>query len=229
MRRMIFMLLSIAVVSTSQAQSNLQSLPEITVSATAKVSAQPDMAEFRIGIITRNQQATSAFRTYLDRYRSLTRSLSGVVDSTKLMTDNLSVRPYYNYKKPEQTSPEYFQVQALMSLSVPISRLNKALGAVTRVDGVTVDAIQFSLADESTLEISALKLADKRAREKAEAIAGVESLTGLKLKTASTSTVPPPVMPMDRVMSVESVAPTISPGSVSVSATVHATYTAVPK
>lgn len=223
------MLLSIVVVTTSQAQSNGHALPEITVSATAKVSARPDVAEFRIGIITRNQQATLAFRTYLDRYRGLTRSLTGIIDSTELMTDNLSVRPYYNYKKPERTSPEYFQVQASMSLSVSISKLNEVLGAITKVEGVTVDAIQFRLADEPALEIEALKLADRRAREKAEAIAGVEGLTSLKVKSANTSTIPPPLMPMGRVMSVESAAPSISPAAISVSATVHATYTAMPK
>ncbi len=229
MRLAAFMLLSIAIATSSQAQSKSQPPPEITVSATARVTAEPDVAEFSIGIVTRNEQATTAFRIYLGRYRSLKKSLAGIVDSTKLVTDNLSVRPYFNYKKPENTSPEYYQVDASMSLSVSISRLNRVLGAITSVEGVTVNGIQFRVSDQSKLEIEALKLAGRRAREKAEAIAALENLARLSVKSVNTSTTPPPIMPMGRMMSVESVAPSISPAAVEVSATVNAVYTAEQK
>lgn len=229
MRQLVFILLFIGIAATSRAQSNKQSAPEISVSATAKVSANPDIAEFRIGIVTRNEQATSAFRMYLDRYRGLHKSLAGLVDSTQLKTNNLSISPYFNYKRPDRTSPEYYQVSASMSLSIPISRLNNVIGAVASVEGVTIDGIQFRVKDEARLELEALRLADRQARRKAEAIASLEGLTDLKVKSMNTSTTPPPIMPMDRLMSVEASAPAVTPGSVSVSASVNVTYTAVQK
>ncbi len=230
MRRMIFLLVSLAIIGTSQAQSKGETAPEISVSATSSVSAQPDLAEFRISIIARNPQATAAFKTYLRTYNILLKSLtSAAVDSNKLMTDNLSIRPFFNYKKPDRVSPEYYQATASMSLSVPIADLNKLLGSITAVEGLTIDGIQFRVKDSHRLEIKALKLADRQARMKAEAIAGLEGLTDLKVKSMNTSTVPPPILPMNRMMSVQSEAPSLSAPPISVSATVHVTYTAVQK
>lgn len=230
MRRTILMLLFLAIAGTSHAQSKAVQSPEISVSASASVSAQPDISLFRISIIARNPQATVAFKTYLRTYGILVRSITGAaVDSNKLVTDNLSIRPFFNYKKPAQITPEYYQVTASMSLKVPIADLNRVLGSITAVEGVTIDGIQFRVKDSHRLEIKALKLADRLAREKADAIAGPEGLANLRVKSMNTSTTPPPVMPMGRLMSVESAAPSLSAAPISVSATVRVTYTAEQK
>lgn len=230
MRRMIFLMALLVMAGTSQAQSKGETAPEISVSATASVSAQPDIAEFRISIIARNQLATAAFKTYLRTYGILLKSVTrAAIDTNKLVTDNLSIRPFFNYKKPEQVSPQYYQVTSSMSLSVPIADLNKLLAGITDVEGVTIDGIQFQVKDNQKLEIEALRLADRRAREKAEAVAGLEGLGGLKVKSMNTSTTPPPIMPMGRMMAVESAAPSLSAPAISVSATVNVTYTAVQK
>ncbi len=199
---------------------------EISVSANSSVSAEPDIAEFRIGIIERQEQATSAFRSYVLTYESLRNALGSVVDTTKLTTDNLSVTPFFNYKKPEQVTPDYYQVTASMSLSVPIPKLNGVLGSITSVDGVTINGIEFRASNEKELERKALELAVKDARAKAEAIARLEGLTDLKVKSMNTSTSRPPIMPMYRAMSIESAAPSINASSISVSASINVTYTA---
>lgn len=229
MRRMIFLVVSIVLVAGLRAQSKEQTKSEITVSATSSVSAKPDIAEFHISIIARQGQATAAFKSYLRTYNALQESLRGVVDSTELTTDNLLVTPYFDHRKPTHIEPEYYQVRASMSLSVSIPDLNSVLGRVTSVEGVTIDGIQFRTKEERKLEIAALVLATKQAREKAEAIARTEGMTDLRVKTMNTSTTRPPVMPMYRVMSVEAVGPSINASSVSVSATVNVTYTAESK
>ncbi|MCL5268658.1 MAG: SIMPL domain-containing protein [Bacteroidetes bacterium] len=222
MRRLVFLLVTFAVVSMSWAQS------EITVSSNADVSAKPDIAEFHLSIIARQEQATNAFKIYLNRYHALQNSIKNLVDTTKLTTDNLSVTPFFDYKKPDQVTPEYYQVSTSMSLSVPIYQLNDVLGEVTSVEGVTINGIEFRAKDQDKLETEALEKAVILAREKAEAIAHLEGLVDLTVKSMTTSTSRPPIFPTYRAMSVESVAaaPSISPSSISVSAFVNVTYRA---
>ena len=229
MRRTMFLLVLMLFVVTAQAQSTNQGRSEISVSANASVTAEPDIAEFHISIIARQEQATAAFKMYLITYNSLQRSLKGIVDSTKLMTDNLSVTPSFNYKKPEQVTPDYYQVTASMSLSVPIPDLNRVLASVTSVNGVTINGIEFRAKDQEKLETRALELAAKEAHGKAEAIAKLEGLSDLRVKSMTTSTSRPPIMPMYRTMAVESVGPSVNASSISVSASISVTYTAAYK
>ncbi len=229
MRRIAFFLVSLTFLATSRAQTGELQRSTISVSATASVTADPAIADFRLSIITRQQEATAAFKTYLDTYNSLENSLKGIVDSTRLMTDNLSVTPHFDYKKPEQVSPDYYQVTASMSLSVPVSDLNKALGSVTSVEGITINGIAFRAKDQEKLEIQALDLAVRRAREKAESIARLEGLSDLKVKSMSTSFSRPPIGPMYGMAEASMVAPSVNASSVSVSATIETTYTAIPK
>ncbi len=220
MRRLLFLFVSLVVVATAWAQS------EITVSANANISAEPDIADFHLSIIVRQQQATDAFKIYLNKYDALQNSLKNLIDTTKLMTDNLSVTPSFDYKKPEQITPDYYQVSASMSLSVPISELNKVLGKITTVDGVTINGIAFRAKNQDRLEIKALEEAVKKAREKAEAITKLEGLTDLKVKSMNTSFSRPPILPLYRVAAMEGAGPSVNPSNISVSASVTVTYTA---
>ncbi len=229
MRRLLFLIATMAFVAPSIAQTKDRGLSEITVSATSSVTTEPDIAEFRISIIARQRQATMAFKSYVRTYDALQASLKKVVDSTKLMTDNLLVTPFFDYKKPDRVTPEYYQVRASMSLSVPIPDLNRVLGSVTSVEGVTIDGIQFRAKDQEKLELRALNLAIMQAKEKAESAAKLEGMTDLRVKSMNTTTSRPPVMPMYGAMAAETAIPSVNASSVSVSATVNVTYTAESK
>ena len=220
MSRLLILFVSLMIAATSWAQS------EITVSANADVSAEPDIADFHVSIIVRQQQATEAFKVYLNRYDALQKSLQSLIDVKKLMTDNLSVTPSYDYKKPEQITPAYYQVSASMSLSIPISELNAVLGKIATVDGVTINGIVFRAKNQGQLEIQALEEAVQKAREKAEAITKLEGLTDLKVKSMNTSFSRPPIFPLYRVAAMEGAGPSVNPSNISVSASITVTYTA---
>lgn len=219
MRRLSLVLLSLFMTAAALAQS------EVTVSANAEVSANPDIAKFHLSIIARKPQATDAFKNYLTTYNALQNSLKSVTDLKKITTDNFSVSPYFDYKKPEHLIPDYYQVSASMSLSVPISNLNVVLGKVTAVEGVTMNRIEYETNDRDALELRALEEATKNARAKAEAIARSEGLKDLKVKTMTTSVSRPPVFPMYQVAA-EASAVSVNPSSISVSASITVTYTA---
>jgi uncharacterized protein len=229
MRRSVFLLVWLVLTSAAWAQTTGQALSEISVSADAAVTADPDVAEFHISIIVRQEQATESFKLYMNTYNSLQKSLKGITDSTKLLTDNLSVTPYFSHKEPGQVNPDYYQVAASMSLSVPISDLNRVLGSVTSVEGVTINGIEFRTNDREKLEIQALELAVTRAREKAAAIARLEGLSDLRVKSMNTSFNRPPIMPMYGAVAAQMAMPSVNASSVSVSATVQVTYTAASK
>ncbi len=213
------------IVSTGFAQS------EISVSASAEVSTQPEVAEFRLAIMARQQLATDAFSTYLSRYNALRNSLDKIVDSTKLVTSNLSITPFFNYKNPEHMKPEYYQVSTSMSLSVPVSKMNAILGRVASIDGVTINGISFEAKDREKMEIEALEMATKKAQSKAAAIAKLEGLTDLKVKNLNTSVSRPPVpfFGGEAMMATAAVEPSVTPSSISVTATINVTYTATQK
>ena len=203
---------------------------EITVSSEANVYANPDVAQFNLSIVARLSRATEAFKTYLLRYNALASSLGDIVDTTKLMTDNLTIAPSFDYRKPDQVNPDYYQVSSSMSISVPISDLNGILGRIASVDGVTINGVIFRAKNQDSLETMALKEAVKRARAKAEAIAQLEGMTNLKLKSMTTSYSHPPVPFRAMAMTVAAQQePSVNPSSISVSASVTATYLASPK
>jgi uncharacterized protein YggE len=200
---------------------------EITVSAEATVSA--DIAEFHLGIISRESLATEAFRHYSNTYESLRNSLSKLVDSTQLKTGNLFINPTFNEKNPDQTAPVYYQVSALMTLTVPLSQLNKILAKITSVEGVTISGIEFRATNQDSLQTAALEQAVRKAHEKAEAIARLEGLYDLKVKTMTTSSSRPPVPFYGaRVQSIE-MAPFLNASDVTLLASITVTYTATPK
>lgn len=223
MRSIVALAISIALSASSWAQS------EITVSADAEVSAEPDIAEFHLSIIARQPLATESFKTYLATYNSLQSSLKNLVDTTKIFTDNLSVAPSFDYMKPEKITPDYYQVSAIMNLSVPISQMNQVLEKITAVEGVTINGIQFRAKEQDRLQTEALEKAVAKAHEKAATIAKLEGLSDLKIKNMSTSFVRPPVPLYGARMETLGAIPSLNASDVTVSVTITATYTATPK
>lgn len=227
-----FLLVSLFIVGESHSQPGSSTdtrNSEITVSAEATVSAEPDIAEFHLGIVSREPLATEAFRHYSSTYESLRNSLTKLVDSTQLKTGNLFINPTFNEKNPDQTVPVYYQVSALMTLTVPLSQLNKILAKITSVEGVTINGIEFRATNQDSLQTAALKEAVKKAHEKAEVIAKSESLGDLKVKTMTTSISRPPVPFYGaRVQSLE-MAPLLNASDITLAASITVTYTATPK
>ncbi len=209
---------------TSAAGGNGES--EITVSADATVSSQPDLAEFHLGIVSRQPLATEAYKVYAKTYEALIKSISIEFDSTKLRTGNLTIAPHFSDKNPEQITPEYYQVAALMSLSVPISKLNAVLGQITSVEGVTENGIQFLAANQDSLQNTALGQAVRNARERAETIAGSEHLKNLRVKTMTTSLSRPPVPFYGPQIELSRMSPYLNVSEVTVSASITVTYEA---
>lgn len=102
MKLLCLLFTSLFIVGVSYSQStNEERNSEITVSAEATVSAEPDIAEFHLAIISRKPLATEAFISYLKVYEALHSSLNKLIDSTKLETGNLSVTPHFSDKNPE--------------------------------------------------------------------------------------------------------------------------------
>jgi uncharacterized protein YggE len=232
MKPLFFLLTSLFIASTCRAQTVAaveSNNSEITVSAEATVSTEPDVAEFHLSIISRQTLATEAFRNYLATYGALRSSLMKLVDSTKLLTDNLSVTPSFNYKKPDVITPDYYQVSALMTLSVPLSELNKVLAKITSVESVTINGIEFRAKAQDSLQTAALERAVKKAHEKAEAIAVLENLSNLKVKSMNTSTARPPVPFYGARTESLAMVPSLNASDVTVSASITVTYTAVPR
>ncbi|HUI31635.1 MAG TPA: SIMPL domain-containing protein [Candidatus Acidoferrales bacterium] len=229
MKPLPFLFISLFVAGTSYSQtesSRTEINSEITVSAEATVSAEPDIAEFHLAIVSRQQLATDAFKHYASTYGALQSSLGELIDSKELKTGKLSITPSFNEKNPDQTTPIYYQVSALMTLSVPLSQLNKLLAQITSVEGVTINGIEFRAKNQDSLQTAALEDAVKKAHEKAQAIAKLENLRDLKVKTMTTSISRPPVPFYGARMESIAAAPSLNASDVTVSASITVTYSA---
>jgi len=221
-------LFAAAVAGSCLAQSDVvkDSGSELTISAEASVTSEPDIAEFHLSIVARRPLATEAFKVYESTYETLVSSIGKVIDTSSLKTTSLSVTASYNEKNPDQTTPAYYQVYSAMSLTVSLSKLNEALGMITTVEGVAINGIDFRVSDQDSLQTLALGKAVIKARMKAETIARLEHLTGLRVKTMTTSFLRPPVPFYGARMAALEAAPTLNASDVTISATVNVTYSA---
>jgi uncharacterized protein YggE len=214
--------------ATARGQSGSTNDPynsEITVSSEASVSAKPDIADFNLSIIVRELKATDSFKSYLRIYNSLMNSLSSIIDTTKLLTHNLSITPSFDYKQPGKIMPDYYQVSALMDLTVPLTLLNETLSRITSVEGVTINGIRFNVRNQDSLQTVALEEAIKKADQKAELIARLENLRGLKVKSMNTSISRPPVPLFSTHAETVAISPSVNASDVTVSASITVTYT----
>ncbi|MGO9482879.1 MAG: SIMPL domain-containing protein [Candidatus Kryptoniota bacterium] len=209
------------------AESNAQSQSEITVSAEATVYAKPGIADFSLTIVARQPKATEAFATYLERYHALVQSLRDVIDTTTLMTNDLTISPSFDSKNPDQVSPNYYQLWSSMSISVPISKLNNTLSRIASIEGVTINGIAFRVRNLDSLETIALKEAVTKAHDKAEEIAKLEGFTNIKLRSMNPSYYHPPVPLRGEVIAAQAqMSSSVNPSTISAAVDVSATYTA---
>jgi uncharacterized protein YggE len=168
--------------STAQAQQGADRPrpPSITVSGEATLSAEPDLAEIDIGVVTQAKTAPEASKENAERLSRVLaeiKKLLGKGDEVK--TSGYALSP--NYRYPQGGKPEIVGYTASNTLRIKTTNLNlvgRLIDSAMQAGANNVNRLVFTLKDEFAAQLGALKMASAKAKAKAEAVA---SSLGLKI------------------------------------------------
>ena len=218
------------------AQSGTDADSVLAVQGRAEVRVVPDLAVVRLGIVEQAptaRQAQEAVNSIANRIVEEIQSLG--IDESDVQTARLTLSPVYSRSRPGATQPpSIVAYRAMNTVSVRVEELDsvgEVIDAALGAGANQLEGVSFELQDDLTARQTALQDAVREARQKAEAIAGalgvrIESI--LSVSEGGVAIVPP-VMEMSRALALQQDADTrVSPGEVSVAASVSIRYRIAP-
>jgi uncharacterized protein YggE len=222
-------LLSIAA-GYAQPVSDRSRPPSITVNGDATIMAEPDQAEIDIGVTTQARNAPDAAKENAERLaRVLAEVKKHMGRGDEVKTSRYALNP--NYRYPQGGKPEIVGYTANNTLRIKTTKLDdvgKIIDVAMQAGANNVNRLVFTLKDEETARLEALRRASAKAKAKAEAMAA-----SLGLKVVRIASVVEgerffqPIlrqMPMARAEAAAAQAPTpVEAGTVEVRSTVSLT------
>jgi uncharacterized protein len=225
-----FLLLWSAAGAFSQENEKASRPPSVTASGEAVITAEPDLAEIDIGVVTQARNAPDAAKENaekLARVMAEVRKLLGKGDEVK--TASYSLNPNYRYPqggKPEITG--YIATNILRLKTGNLAGVGKLIDVTMQSGANAINRLAFTLKDEHAAQLQALRVASQKARDKAEEIAGALGLKIVRILAVSEGErgVRPITMPLARGAQFETaaVAPTpVEAGTIEIRSTVSLT------
>lgn len=209
--------------------------PTLTVSGSAEVSAEPDRAVVRLGVVGEGAEASAA----QDQVnRAMAQVLAAVtaldVPERSVRTEGLSLYPIYSNEQPRPAQgpqePRITGYRASNVVSVELddlSRIGDVIDASIQAGANQLQGISFQLRDDIAARSSALTEAVQDARAQAETLAGALGLRieGVSQVIAGNFNMQPPMpFPGAGFARAEMAATSVQPGQVNVSASVTVIY-----
>lgn len=152
----------------------------ITVNGEATISTEPNQAQIDIGVVTQARSAPEASKENAERLSRVlaeVKKLLGKGDEVK--TAGYALTP--NYRYPQGGKPEIVGYTASNTVRIKTDALDlvgKLIDASMQAGANNVNRLVFTLKDEQTAQLEALRQASAKAKLKAEAIA---ASLGLKI------------------------------------------------
>jgi uncharacterized protein YggE len=195
----------------------------LTVSATADVAAQPDLAQIGAGVMTRADTAEAALMDNSQRMARVVRALrqAGVADRD-IQTSGLNLQPQFRYEPNREPVPVGFQATNRVQVRLrDLTRAGRVIDALVREGANQIDGPTFEIAEPEPLMDRARVEAVRRARARADIYASAAGLRVTRIAAISEGHAIRPV-PMPRAaMAMEARADTpVEPGEVALSVVV---------
>lgn len=228
MRTIFILLVSLPVLGAAQEIAPLTGPPSIRVHGEATVSAEPDQAQFDIGVETQAATAKDATDKNAAQTNEVVQELRSILPSGDVKTVNFSVNPNYVYPAGGGAAKitGYTATNTVRLQLSDISMLQKVIDVAMRSGANSINRLTFSLKNEEAVRAQAL--ADAAAQAQSGAIA---LTAALKLKLGRLVRVEegqPVVVSPARQISFGRAQSTdvtpISPGRIDVHADVNLTY-----
>ena len=216
--------------SSAQAQESRERprVPSITVSGDAVISAEPDQAEIDIGVVTQARTAPEASKENAERLaRVLAEVKKQLGKGDEVKTSGYSLTPTYRY--PQGGKPEivgYTATNILRIKTTNLSLVGRLIDSAMQAGANNVNRLVFTLKDELSAQLDALRQASAKAKAKAEAVAASLGLKIVRIASLNEGErIVQPVFRQAMTARAEAAsAPTpIEPGTVEVRSTVSMT------
>lgn len=150
----------------------------ISVQGEARVSAAPDQATVRLGVVTQAPTATAALDDNSALMQAvISATLALEIDEEQVRTETVQLFPVYSssVQPPGQTTTEtepaivaYRATNVVAVTLDDVALVGDVLDAATTAGANTVEGISFEIADRSELLANARRQAMRDARERAE-------------------------------------------------------------
>jgi uncharacterized protein len=154
--------------------------PSVTASGEAVMTVEPDQAEIDIGVVTQSRNAPDAARENADKLARVMAEVKKILaKGDEVKTASYALTP--NYRYPQGGKPElvgYTATNVLRIKTGTLSNVGKLIDASMQSGANTINRLAFSLKDEQSAQLQALRLASQKAKAKAEEIA---TALGLKI------------------------------------------------
>jgi uncharacterized protein YggE len=201
--------------------------PSVTANGEAVITAEPDLAEIDIGVVTQARSAPDAATENaqkLARVLAEVKRLLGKDDEVK--TASYSLAPTYRYPqggKPEITG--YIATNVLHIKTGNLAGVGKLIDVSMQSGANAINRLAFTLKDPHAAQLKALRLASQKAKAKAEEMA---TALGLKLTrilaiAEGERAVRPITMPLARGAQFEAAPTPVEAGSIEIRSTVTLT------
>lgn len=156
--------------------------PSIRVTDEATVTVKPDQAEINIGVVTQAPTAQAAAAQNAQKQDGVISELRRMLGAgAEIKTISYSLNPNYRYPKDggQPVIAGYNASNTVQVKTTSLSQVGNVIDLATGSGANNIQALRFTLKDETVARTQALQEASIKARAKAQAIA---SALGLKFQ-----------------------------------------------
>ncbi len=243
-------LLSLAFLTNSPAiakdpdggERKLEDTPKLTVRGEAELQKPADQLRISVGVVTENKEAGEALQENSTLMNDVIEAIESVgLSENEYETGRFRIRPQYS-RRPRQPSPDwepkitgYEVVNSVAIKTQQLDLIGDLIEAANKAGANTVEVTGFDLAEPRKYRAEAIAEAAKNALADARSLAEAASLELVRIVVINLDNVPNRMPEMSyargRPMAADAggSAPPITPGDVSVRATVTVVYEIAPK
>ena len=212
-------------------------VPSLTVRGSAILEKPADQLRIRIGVVTEDDEATTALRENSQQMNDVIKALKkeGLTED-EYQTSQIRIQPLYS-RRPRQAGVEWKPViigyQVSNSINVKTKQLKlagKLIQAANEAGANSIDSISFGLADHRKHRAEAIRTATANALADARTLADAANLRLVRVITINLDQAAAPrplAMSMNRGMEMamaSTAPPPVNPGDVNVNASVTVVY-----
>jgi uncharacterized protein len=201
--------------ASAQQTDRRTGVPSVTASGEAVITAEPDQAQIDIGVVTQARNALDAAKENAEKLARVMGEIKKFLGKgDEIKTANYSLNP--NYRYPQGGKPEivgYTATNVLHIKTGALENVGKLIDAAMQSGANTIQRLLFTLKDEQSAQLQALRLASSKAKAKAEAMTDALGLKIVKILsiTEGERGVRPILMPQPRVTQMEAQAAVPTP------------------
>ena len=179
MKLKITMMSLVLLTSSVHAQENTRMRPpSVTAQGEAVITAEPDQVQIDIGVVTQARNAPDAAKENAEKVSRLLAQIKTLLGKgDEVRTTGYSLNPSYRYPqggKPEITG--YTAANVLQIRTGDLAGVGKLIDAGMQSGANQINRLVFTLKDEQSAQVQALRMAAQKAQSKAEEMAGALGL-----------------------------------------------------